>query len=138
MTEMFEASCHCGTVRFHVTLPGGLSSARRCTCSYCTMRGAVAVSANLDGIRFHAGEDNLTLYQFGTLTAQHFFCRTCGIYTHHQRRSNPEQFGVNLACLKDFSVWDLPEIPVNDGIHHPSDGAPPRIDGILRYEKTPT
>lgn len=138
MTETFDAACHCGTVQFRVTLAGGLASARRCTCSYCTMRGAVAVSAALDGIAFVAGEDNLTLYQFGTRTARHFFCRTCGIYTHHQRRSNPNQFGVNLACLTGISVWDLPEIPVNDGINHPSDGAPPRIDGILRYEKSPT
>ncbi|WP_439139868.1 GFA family protein [Roseicyclus sp.] len=138
MTETFDAACHCGGVQFRVTLAGGLSSARRCTCSYCTMRGAVAVSAALDGITFVSGEDKLTLYQFGTMTARHFFCPTCGIYTHHQRRSNPNQFGVNLACLKGISVWDLPEIAVNDGINHPSDGAPPRVDGILRYETSPT
>ena len=138
MTETFEAACHCGTVQFRVTLAGGLASARRCTCSYCTMRGAVAVSAALDGISFLSGEDALTLYSFGTRTARHFFCRRCGIYTHHQRRSNPNQYGVNLACLKDLSIWDLGEIPVNDGINHPSDGSPARVSGVLRYEKTPT
>ena len=135
MTETYDAACHCGTVRFRVTLTGGLAAARRCTCSYCTMRGAVAVSASLDGIDFLAGADNLTLYQFGTRTARHYFCATCGIYTHHQRRSNPSQFGINLACLSGVSPWDLPEIPVNDGVNHPSDGAPPRVDGILRYER---
>jgi hypothetical protein len=138
MSDTCEAACHCGTVRFRVTLAGGLAAARRCTCSYCTMRGAVAVSAALDGIVFLEGEDNLTLYQFGTRTARHFFCRTCGIYTHHQRRSDPTQFGVNLACLRGVSVWDLAEVPVNDGINHPSDGAPPRVAGILRYETSPT
>lgn len=138
MTETHTAACHCGTVKFRVTLTDGLATARRCTCSYCTMRGAVAVSASLDGIEFVAGEDNLTLYQFGTRTARHFFCRTCGIYTHHQRRSNPTQFGINLACLEGVTPWDLPEIPVNNGIAHPSDGAPPRVDGTLRYEKAPT
>ena len=138
MTATYDAACHCGSVQFRVTLAGGLASARRCTCSYCTMRGAVAVSAALDGITFVSGAAALTRYQFGTNTAQHFFCGTCGIYTHHQRRSNPNQFGVNLACLKGISVWDLAEIAVNDGINHPSDGAPPRVDGILRYEKSPT
>jgi len=132
-----KAACHCGAVRFSVELEGGPDGARRCICSYCTMRGAVAVSAPLDGIRFQTGEDNLTLYQFGTMTAKHWFCKTCGIYTHHQRRSDPDQFGVNLACLDGVSPWDLPEIPVNDGIAHPSDGAPPRIDGVLRYERSP-
>ena len=37
-----EAACHCGTVRFRVKLTDGFNSARRCTCSYCRMRGAVA------------------------------------------------------------------------------------------------
>ena len=138
MTEAYDAACHCGKVRFRVTLEGGLSQARRCTCSYCTMRGAVAVSAALDGITFLAGEEALTLYQFGTNTARHFFCASCGIYTHHQRRSNPNQFGVNLACLQGISPWDLPVIAVNDGINHPVDGAPPRVAGILRYEASPT
>ena len=39
-----EAVCHCGTVRFRVKLTDGFNTARRCTCSYCRMRGAVAGS----------------------------------------------------------------------------------------------
>ena len=53
------------------------------------MRGAVAVSAARDDLHVLAGAESLTLYQFGTMTAQHWFCARCGIYTHHQRRSNP-------------------------------------------------
>jgi len=137
MTEVFDAACHCGAVRFRVRLRQGLSSARRCTCSYCTMRGAVAVSAPLDGVTFFEGANNLTLYQWGTRIARHWFCKTCGIYTHHQRRSNPEELGVNMACLEGVTPWDLPEIRVNDGVDHPSDGAPARVDGVLRYERAP-
>ena len=33
----------------------GLRSARRCTCSYCRMRGAITVSADLDGINSAQG-----------------------------------------------------------------------------------
>ena len=134
MTEAHDASCHCGSVTFRVRLSEDLASARRCDCSYCTMRGAVAVSASLDGITFLAGEDNLTLYTFNTGTAKHYFCKICGIYTHHQRRSNPNQFGVNLACLKGHSPFDLAEVPVHDGRAHPSDGQPARLAGVLRYE----
>lgn len=32
--------CHCGSVRFEVSLSDGLRSIRRCTCSYCRMPGA--------------------------------------------------------------------------------------------------
>jgi hypothetical protein len=55
-----EAACHCGTVRFRVKLTDGFNTARRCTCSYCRMRGAVAVSADVGDITFDAGEEGLT------------------------------------------------------------------------------
>src|SRR5215470_2864168 len=58
-----EAECHCGTVRFRVKLTDGFNTARRCTCSYCRMRGAVAVSADIGGITFNAGEEALTAYR---------------------------------------------------------------------------
>lgn len=133
--EEIDGACHCGTVRFHVRLTDGLHTARRCTCSYCRMRGAVAVSAELDGILFTEGEDALTLYQFNTMSAKHYFCATCGIYTHHQRRSNPDQYGVNVACLEGLSPFDFDEVPVNDGVHHPADDptAEVRIAGKLRF-----
>ena len=135
ITEI-DGACHCGTVRFHVRLTDGLRTARRCDCTYCRMRGAVAVSANLNDIVILAGADALTLYQFNTNAAKHYFCSKCGIYTHHQRRSNPHQYGVNAACLKGVSPFDFDEVPVFDGVHHPSDsgrGAGPRLAGILKF-----
>ncbi|XOT96151.1 GFA family protein, partial [Alcaligenes pakistanensis] len=114
-----KAACHCGTVRFNVKLTDGLRSARRCNCSYCRMRGAVAVSANLADIQVEQGRDALTLYQFNTGQARHYFCSHCGIYTFHQRRSNPEQYGVNVACIDGISPFDFDEVPVNEGRSHP-------------------
>ena len=131
------AACHCGTVRFRVRLTDAFDTIRRCSCSYCRMRGAVAVSAALADIEFEQGEDNLTLYQFNTGTAKHYFCKTCGIYTHHQRRSNPNQFGINVACIEGVSPFDFSAVEVMDGVSHPSDsGAGPRVAGILRFEPT--
>ena len=101
------------------------------------MRGGVAVSANLDGLRFTSGEDKLTLYQFNTKTAKHYFCSVCGIYTHHQRRSNPNEFGISAACLDGVSPFDFTELIVHDGVNHPTDTGGPMdgVAGILRYEK---
>ena len=132
-TAEISGSCHCGTVRFHVKLTDGLRTARRCNCSFCRMRGTVAVSADLEGIRFLQGEEALTLYQFNTGTAKHYFCSKCGIYTHHQRRSNPNQFGINVACLKNVSPFDFAEVPVMDGVSHPADGKTSGRFGILRF-----
>ena len=139
MTESVEmdAACHCGTVRFKVRLSDGLNTARRCNCSYCRMRGAVAVTATLGDISFQSGEDALSLYQFNSGVAKHYFCSKCGIYTHHQRRSNPNEYGVNAACLQGVSPFDFAEVAVLNGVSHPSDCKPGEkwspIAGYLRY-----
>ena len=126
--------CHCGAVRFEVTLSDGFNSILRCTCSYCRMRGAVVAMAEMGGIRILQGEDALTSYRFNTGAAQHFFCSRCGIYTHHQRRSNQNLFAVNVACLDGVSPFDFPEVPVTDGVNHPSDtGGRSRRAGTLRF-----
>ena len=129
-------SCHCGTVKFEVKLPEGLASARRCTCSICRMRGAVAVTGSGDGLRVLAGEEKLATYRFNTRVAEHHFCMDCGIYTHHKRRSNPDQLGINVACLEGVSPFDFPEVIVFDGERHSSDDPEhrSRIAGVLRYE----
>lgn len=130
-----SGQCHCGAVKFEVTLSDGFNTIRRCTCSFCRMRGAIAVSAEMGGVRIVAGADMLTSYQFNTGTAHHFFCSRCGIYTHHQRRSNQNQYGVNVACLTGVSPFDFAEVPVMDGVSHPSDtGQPARRAGILRFD----
>ena len=131
-----SGACHCGAVRFTATLTEGLASARRCTCSICRMRGAVAVTSTPDDFTITEGADNLATYRFNTGIAEHHFCRICGIYTHHQRRSNPNQLGVNVACLEGLSPFDFHEIKVHDGERHPSDDPQhkTRLAGILRFE----
>ena len=131
-----NGACHCGAVRFTVTLPYGLASARRCNCSYCAMRGAVAVTALKDGFEILEGEEYLATYRFNTGVAEHRFCTACGIYTHHRRRSNPDELGVNVACLHGLSPFDFAEVPVNEGRVHPNDADPEAykpIAGWLRY-----
>jgi hypothetical protein len=127
--------CHCGAVRFEATLSDGFKTIRRCTCSFCRMRGAVVVMAEMGGIRILQGEEALTTYRFHTGTARHFFCSRCGIYTHHQRRSDTTLYAVNVACLEGKSPFDFTEVPVMDGINHTSDtGQPTRRAGTLRFE----
>ena len=135
--ELCKGACHCKAVRFEVKLADGLRTARRCSCSLCRMRGAIAVTARAGGLRILQGEEHLSEYRFNTGVARHFFCSRCGIYTHHRRRSNPDEFGVNVACLEGVSPFDFREVVVADGVNHPSDlppGSPSRIAGVLRFE----
>ncbi|WP_232845000.1 GFA family protein [Paracoccus onubensis] len=131
MTEA-HAACHCQTVRLHLRFTNGLHTARRCDCSMCRMRGAVVVSVPLDGLTIREGKDALSLYQFGTHVAEHYFCRHCGIYTHHRRRSNPNEYGINTACIEGVSPFDFPDVTVMDGRNHPQDGGG-GISGYLSY-----
>ena len=129
-------ACHCGAVQFTVTLTQGLASARRCTCSMCRMRGAVAVTSTPEHFQLTQGADKLATYRFNTGVAEHHFCTVCGIYTHHKRRSNPDQLGINVACLEGVSPFDFAELIVFDGERHPSDDPQrrSRVAGVLRFE----
>ena len=118
---LHKASCHCGAVELELSLPEGIVDPRRCDCSICRRKGAIVASVPLSGIRFVKGEDVLTLYQFNTMTAKHYFCSVCGIYTHHQRRSNPQEYGYNVGCLEGVNPFELGEVPINDGVNHPAD-----------------
>jgi hypothetical protein len=115
------ASCHCGAVSLMATLPHGFDDIGRCTCSFCERRQAAAVTASTASLHILKGADNLTLYTWGTGAAKHYFCKTCGIYTHHQRRSDPAQCGINLGCIEGAHPWEHDPIVWTDGINHPSD-----------------
>ncbi|MGF1722391.1 GFA family protein [Vibrio kyushuensis] len=115
------AKCHCGSVELELHLPNGIEKPRRCDCSICRRKGAIVASVKLDGIRVIKGQGSIKLYQFNTLEAKHYFCSNCGIYTHHQRRSDPTEYGFNIGCLQDVNPFDLGDVVTNDGINHPAD-----------------
>ena len=100
------------------------------------MRGAVAVTGSIAGSKIRQGADKLATYRFNTNVAEHHFCTVCGIYTHHKRRSNPDELGVNVACLEGVSPFDFPEVVVYDGGRHPADDPNHKtyVAGVLRFE----
>ena len=135
-TTLHSGACHCGAVRFTVALPAEARGAR-CDCSICSMKGAVTVGAPLAALEVVEGADKLTCYQFNTRVAKHWFCSVCGSYTHHQRRSDPTTYGINVACLGLNPIHDFPDVPVLDGIHHARDHAGKvRLAGRLRFERS--
>jgi hypothetical protein len=104
-------SCHCGAVRFTAAIDPA-APAYRCNCSLCRRKGALIVPTPLDGLTVHQGWEAMSVYQWHTMVAKHYFCATCGIYTFHQRRSDPNSYGVNLGCLEgvtadDFAIEDV-------------------------------
>ena len=120
--EISKLKCHCGGVEIELHLPNGLEKIRKCNCSMCSRRNAVVASVKLDNLKITKGEELLSLYSFNTHTAKHYFCSKCGIYTHHQRRSDPSEYGFNISCLEGVKIEDYVNIGYDDGRdNHPSD-----------------
>jgi hypothetical protein len=113
--------CHCGAVEIAIPADTDFSVARRCDCSYCRRRWVPTAGVDADNIEVIKGADMLTLYQFNTKKAEHFFCRHCGIYTHHRRRSDTSEFGVNITCFDHINMQDYNNVAILDGINHPKD-----------------
>ena len=61
------------------------------------------------------GNASLSVYQWNTKKAKHYFCKVCGIYTHHQRRIDSNQFGFNIGCLDDVDPFSFENIGMVDG-----------------------
>ncbi|HAU24060.1 MAG TPA: aldehyde-activating protein [Gammaproteobacteria bacterium] len=112
---VFRGQCHCGAVQFEIHNQEALEGPRRCDCSLCQKKGVVMGTAGIADLIITRGEDKLSLYQWNTRTARHYFCSVCGIYTHHQRRVAPDEFGFNLACIEDVDPALFASAPMTDG-----------------------
>jgi len=118
---MKKLTCHCKQIEAEINLPNNLEKILKCNCSICKRKGAVMSMVKNEDFKITKGEDKLKLYQFHTNVAKHYFCSNCGIYTHHNPRSNPAMTGFNLGCLDEINIFRLKNIAINDGQNHPLD-----------------
>ena len=102
----YMGACHCGAVTFCVE--ADIEEVTSCDCSLCAKRGSVMAKVPEAGLTILTGEAALTLYRWNTGVAKHYFCSTCGVYTFHRKRSSPDHYGVNVACLRDFDRASVP------------------------------
>lgn len=64
------------------------------------------------------GQQQLSLYQWNKGIAEHYFCSTCGVYTHHRRRRDPSQISVNVECLDGLPMPSEAMIGLVNGLEH--------------------
>ena len=113
-------SCHCGEVKIEVNSNEDLGKLIRCNCSICKRKGSIMAAVDLKDLKVIKGFDKLKIYQFHSKVAEHYFCINCGIYTHHKRRSNPNEFAINVGCIEEIEPQKLFNLEVinNDGQNH--------------------
>ncbi len=129
---LHHGSCHCGAVRFH--LNSEITELTTCDCSLCRKRNAVMAKVPQGALTLTQGEDALSLYQWNTRVAKHYFCSICGLYVFHRKRSAPDHFGVNVFSLDDFDSTKVPIRPADGAtmtVEDPS--ARPDLPGPRRF-----
>lgn len=99
---LYKGSCHCGQVQFEADCD--VTQTMECNCSICSHKGAIYTQAINNDFKITQGEDNLSLYQFGTKTARHQFCKTCGIHPFVNPRINPKMWLINVRCLEGVDL----------------------------------
>lgn len=112
MTTTHAGSCHCGGVKFRVT--ADIEELTTCDCSLCVKKNALMAKVSEAALEIMEGADLLSIYQWNTLRAKHYFCKRCGIYVFHRKRAEPDHFGVNIFCLDDFDPASVP-VRTTDG-----------------------
>ena len=116
----YIGGCHCGEVKFSFLSEESVEI-WKCNCSICDMLDYEHLFIKHDLLKIISGKDSIEEYLFKTETAKHFFCKICGIYTHHNPRSNPAMTGFNLGCIDEVDTFSLKDILISDGHNHPLD-----------------
>jgi hypothetical protein len=128
--KTYHGSCHCGVVRFEADIDLSLGTLR-CNCSVCTKIRFWPAIVKPDSFRLLSGQSELTLYQYGTKTNQHPFCRHCGVRSFGIGSSPRwgEFYAVNVTCLDDVSVEELVNVPITylDGLNDNWEAVPVEV-----------
>ena len=103
--EVLEGGCHCGAVRYRVTVRS--HEAVECNCSVCAKKGYLHLIVAEEDFELLRGADAITTYTFGTHTAKHHFCSRCGVHSYYRPRSHPERVDVNIRCLDGVEPSDF-------------------------------
>ena len=113
--KTYHGSCHCGAIKFNLKCHP-ITKGLRCNCSICRRKGTMMLGEAVDqaDISIDAKPEDIGLYQFDSKVAKHYFCKHCGIYTHHETARYPGKFRVNLGCIDEVDPFAL-EFDVFDG-----------------------
>jgi hypothetical protein len=106
--KTYEGGCHCGAVRYRVSL--ALDQAITCNCSICSKTGTMLSFTPATRFTLLSGDESLTDYQFGKKRLHHLFCSRCGIrsFARGTGRDGAPMVAVNVRCLDGVELEKVP------------------------------
>lgn len=107
----YEAGCHCGYIRFAVTLSPPLPEHRvmSCNCSICRRAGYLLVYPDRGAVAWEGdSRARCAVYQFNTKRKDHLFCPRCGASIGIDFRDSlkPKLDGYGIS-VRTFNGIDL-------------------------------
>lgn len=114
-------SCHCGATAFRVEgeIPASLT---RCTCSFCSKRGALLAYYEPAQFRLTTPAAGDGIYRWNTKLVAHHFCNQCGCATYSDSPAfqtdgswdqKTRRIGVNARLFDDFDAATAPVIVID-------------------------
>lgn len=101
-----KGGCHCGAVKFRAFVPRD-NTITICNCSICEVSGYQHLFVAKEEFELLTDWDAVSIYTFGSHTAQHYFCKTCGVKSFYVPRSHPDGYSLNLHCMDKNSFGNL-------------------------------
>jgi len=96
----YLGGCHCGEIKYKF-VSDELVEIWKCNCSICKMHDYEHLFIDHNNFTIIKGSELIAKYCFGTKSAEHLFCKICGIKSFYQPRSHPESYSINLRCVDE-------------------------------------
>lgn len=113
-----QGGCHCGAVRFQVTLEPDFKGSR-CNCSICAKTAITGAIVKPAAFKLLAGGAELQSYVWGGRVSTRYFCKHCGIHCYgagYLEQVGGDFVSVNLNCVDDLDTNAI-EVIHWDGRH---------------------
>ncbi|KAK7042508.1 Mss4-like protein [Favolaschia claudopus] len=149
--KTYEGNCHCGAIKFSVSLPSLETSPdpplHSCGCSICTKKGYLnvfvpksAITVTKGGGSDGLGAGVLADYTFNSKQVLHRFCPQCGTPFGMLAQDLPDDgiVALNARMFRDVDLWSL-GVKENAGPQTPLAYTPPVFHELeaLRAEPLP-
>ena len=120
----YPAGCHCGYIRFEVTLSPPFPEYKilECGCSICRRAGYLLVYPKKDEVKWIGdSKARCAVYQFNTKQKDQLFCPRCGVSIGIDFRDVRDGYGISARTIDGLDLRTM-NYEIGDGLNrvHPA------------------